>query len=287
MPKVPFTAWLGGPAAIYPTSTGQQDPITQLPYLGTDFQDGYFADLSYADAQVWNRSYVPPSPYGPGRYRIVKIASDAVVADILPNQPVGWALGSSVGSVAFTAGSGYTNGTYSISSSASGSQVAAVAQVVVSGGAIISASLVSGGSGFVTTSVPTFSLTALGGGSGGALTAQLIATGNMVTSMSSVSAGGVLSLPRGIALCNPGPTQAQVTAGAWIIIQELGIAPVLITTATSTSSGAQANGTTGGGGTVTTVTPGTFSALALGYALTPPVAGQVSPVLLTLPCIPS
>lgn len=282
MPRVPFTAWLGGPAAIYPTSTGQQDPITQLPYLGTDFQNGYFADLSYADAQVWNRSYVPPSPYGPGRYRIVKIASDAVVADILPNQPVGWALGSAVGSVAFTAGTGYTNGTYSISSSASGSQVAAVAQVVVSGGAIISASLVSGGSGFVTSSVPTFALTALGGGSGGALTAQLVASGGVVTSLSSVAVS-VTSLVRGIALCNPGPTQAQVTAGAWIIIQELGIAPVLITTATSTTSGAQANAVSGG--TVATVTAA-YSALKIGWALTAPVAGQVSPVLLDLPDLP-
>lgn len=283
MPKVPFTAWLGGPAAIYNTSTGQQDPTTQLPYLGTDFQVGYFADLSFADAAVWNRQYVPPAPYGPGRYRIVKIASDAVVADVLPNQPVGWGLGGSVGSVAFTAGSGYTNGTYNLSSSASGAQVAAVAQVVVSGGAIISAQIVSGGSGFVTTSAPTFSLTALGGGSGGAVTAQLTASGNIVTSFSSVSAGGVLSLVRGIALCNPAPTQAQVTAGAYIIIQELGIAPVLITTATSTTQGAQANAVSGG--TVATVTPA-YSALMIGNALTPPVAGQISPVLLNLPCLP-
>jgi hypothetical protein len=283
MPKVPFTAWLQGPAAIYASSTGQQDTRTGLPYLGTDFQVGYFADLSFDDAAVWNRLYTPPAPYGPGRYRIVKIASDAVVADILPNQPVGWGLGSSVGSLGFTAGSGYTNGTYNLTSSASGAQVAAVAQVVVSGGAIITAQLISGGSGFVTTSAPTFSLTALGAGSGGAVTAQLTASANVVTSLSSVAVS-VTSLVRGIALCSPGPTQAQVTAGAYIIIQEAGIAPVLVTTATSTTQGAQANGVSGG--TVATVTPA-YSALKLGWALTPPVAGQVSPVLLDLPNIPA
>lgn len=282
MSKVLFTAWLAGPAAIYNTSTGQQDPVTQLPYLGTDFQSSYFADLSYLDAQVWNRSYTPPAPYGPGRYRIVKIASDAVAADILPNNPVGWALGGSVGSVAFTAGSGYTNGTYNLTSSATGSQVAAVAQVVVSGGAIISAQLITGGSGFITTTAPTFSLTALGGGSGGAVTAQLTATGSVVTSLSSVAVAAT-SLVRGIALCNPGPTSAQVTAGAWIIIQELGIAPVLITTAGSASQGAQVIGVTGG----TAVTQANaYSALELGRALTVPTAGQVSPVLLTLPDLP-
>ncbi len=283
MPKVPFTAWLAGPAAIYTSPTGQQDPITLLPYLGTDFQDGYFADLSYADAQVWNRLYTPPAAYGPGRYRICYIASDAVAADILPNQPVGWGLGSSVGSVSFTAGSGYTNGTYNVSSSATGSQVAAVVQVVVSGGAIISAQLLSGGSGFVTTSPPTFTLTALGAGSSGVVTALLVATGSVVTSLSSVAVSAT-SLVRGIALCNPGPTSAQVTAGAWIIVQDAGIAPVLVTTATSTTQGAQANGVSGG--TVATVTPA-YSALKLGWALTPPVAGQVSPILLDLPNLPS
>lgn len=283
MPRVPFTAWLLGPAGVYPTSTGQQDPRTLLPYLGTDSQEGYFADLSYADAQVWNTRYTPQYPYGPGRYRIVKVASDAVVADIIPNSPVGWGLGASVGSLAFTAGSGYTNGTYSLTSSASGGQVAAVVTAVVSGGAIISASLVSGGNGFLTTAPPTFSLTALGGGSGGAVTAILKATGSIITSLSSVAVSNT-SLVRGIAQSNPAPTQAQVTAGAWIIIQELGIAEVLVTTATATTQGAQANAVSGG--TVTTVTPGTYSALSFGNALTPPVAGQVSPFVLTLPDLP-
>lgn len=282
MPRVPFTAWLQGPAAIYPTSTGQQDVRTLLPYLGTDFQSSYFADLSQADAQVWNQQYVFSAPLNGGRYRIVKIASDAVAADITPNNPVGWALGSAVGSLGFNAGSGYTNGTYTVSSTFSAGQVAAVAQLVVSGGLIISALLVSGGSGFLTTAPPTFSLTALGGGTGGVVTAQLVASGADVTSLSSVAVSNT-SLVRGIALCNPGPTSAQITAGAWIIIQELGIAPVLIGTATSTTAGAQVIGVTGG---TANTQANAYGPLEIGRALTPPVAGQIIPVLMTLPDLP-
>jgi hypothetical protein len=285
MPPVRFTAFFQGPAAIYNTSTGQQDPTTLLPYLGTDFQNGNFADLSSSDVNVWNQQYSFLSPFYPGRIRIVKVASDAVAADILPFQPIGWALGSSVqlGAAPFTAGSGYTNGTYNVSSSASTGQTAAVVQIVVSGGAIISATVVTGGSGFLTTAPPTFTLTALGGGSSAVVTAILSPVGYDVTSLSSVAVSDT-SLVRGIALCNPGPTSAQVTAGAFIVIQELGIAPVLVTTATATTQGAQANAAAGG--TVTTVTPGTYSALSFGNALTAPVAGQICPVVLTLPTLP-
>lgn len=283
MPGVRFTSWFQGPAAIYNFSTAEGDPVTLLPYLGTDFQVNYFTDLSQQDAELWNQQYALTYPLNGGRYRIVKIASDAVAADITPNNPVGWATGPMVGSLGFTPGSGYTNNVYNISSSASTGQVAAVAQVTVAGGAITGVALISGGNGFLTTAPPTFSLTALGsGGSGGAVTAQLEVTGGFVTSLSSVDEGGTTGPVRGIALCNPGPTSAQITAGAWIIIQELGIAPVLIGTVNANTN-TQVIAVTGG---TTATQASAYSALEIGKVLTPPTAGQIAPVALSLPTYP-
>lgn len=284
MPRVPFTAFQWGPAAIYPSFTGQQDPITGLPYLGTELISGNFADLSNDDARVWNNQYSLLTPLYGGRYRFVKIAPDAVAADILPFQPVGWALGSGVQAATFVAGSGYTNGTYNISSTASAGQIAAVIQVVVSGGAIISVQVVQGGSGFLTTAVPTVALTSLGSGSGGSITLQLQATGAEVTSFSSVAVTDV-ELVRGIAMCNPGPTSAQVTAGAYIVIQELGICPLKVVTATQTAAGIQAIAAAGGG--VTTQTWAAASlALQIGITLDIAAAGAIARAVLTLPDLP-
>src|ERR1700744_760807 len=181
MPAVRFTSWFQGPAAIYNFSTAEGDPITGMPYVGTDFLPNYYTDLSDVDVQLGNQQYALTAPLNAGRYRIVKIASDAVVADINPYAPVAWATGPTVGSLGFTAGSGYTNGIYTLTSSASAGQIAAVAQVTVAGGAIVGASLISGGNGFLTTAPPTFSLTALGGGSGGVVTAPFNVTGGLVT----------------------------------------------------------------------------------------------------------
>jgi hypothetical protein len=47
-------------------------------------------------------------------------------------------------------------------------------------------------------------------------------------------------------------TSAQVSAGAYVIIQEAGIAPVLVTAATNTASGCAMAATTGGAVTTTT-----------------------------------
>lgn len=278
MPKVPFTAFFYGPAAVYPTSTGQQDPITGLPYLGTDFQQGNYAELSEQDAQVWNNQFSLTTPLSGGRFRIVGVApnSNALTA----NNPVGWALGGSVKSVGFTAGTGYTGGTYTLTSTANTNQVPAVVQVVVgAAGAIISAQVVQGGGPFITTAIPTFSLTALGAGSGGAITAQL-GVGYWVTSFDSTAVINT-SLVRAIALT--AVSTAQAIAGAFIVVQESGIAPVLIGTATSTTAGAQVVGVTGG---TANTQANAYSALEIGRALDAPVAGEIIRVVLTLPDLP-
>jgi len=280
MPRVPFTAFFSGPLAVYTSSTGQQDPITGAQYLGTDFQSNYYADLSNDDVKLWNNQF-GTTLHG-GRYRIVQLNTAATAADLFSNGPVGWSFGTSVQSVTFLAGSGYTSGTYNISSTFSAGQVAAVAQVVVGAtGTIISANIVSGGSGFLVSAIPTFALTALGAGSGGSVVAQLSTTGGEVTSYDATAISAT-ALVRGILITNPPPTAAQVLAGAWIVIQESGIANVLVTSG-AVAAGSQAIGVTGG---TVTVQASAYSAAEIGHTLDPSVVGETIRVVLTLPMLP-
>ena len=77
--------------------------------------------------------------------------------------------GKVVSSVAVTGGSGYTAGTYTLTSSGGGGTRQATFSVTVNAsGAIASASVIDPGIGF--TSTPTVAITALGAGSAGAVT---------------------------------------------------------------------------------------------------------------------
>lgn len=285
MPKVPFTAFFQGPLAVYPIQTGQQDPVTGAAYLGTDFLEGNYADVSNEDAQQWNSQY--GTQLKGGRYRICRLATNANTAN-LPQVAgaggvVGWAAGTTVGSaVIATAGSGGTNGTYSCASSYNiGSQSPAIAQVVVSGGAIISAAIIQGGGPFLAT--PTFGLTEIPGiGGGVSLLAQLSQSSSYVTTFDSTAISDI-SLVKGIAYTPV--TAAQIAAGAWIVVQESGIAQVKVGTTTQSAVGDQAVATaTTAGGVVTTQTPA-YSALEVGSVLAVPAVGATVPVKLTIPVV--
>lgn len=281
MPKVPFTAFFQGPLAVYPSPTAQTDPITGGIYLGTDFIEGNYADVSNEDATHWNWAY--GTALKGGRYRICRLATNATLAN-LPTVagkgvPVGWAPGTFVlSAVIAVAGSGATaDGTYNVLSTYNtGSQMPAVAQVVVSGGAMISAQLVQGGGPFLV--APTFGLTEIAGLVGGAsLLAQLYQSSAYVSSLDSTSN----LIVRGIAYAVP--TQAQITAGSWIVVQESGIAQVLVTTATQTAKGVQA--TAASTGTVTTNTAAFGGGLLVGYTLAIAAAGATVPVALAIPAV--
>jgi hypothetical protein len=285
MPKVPFTAFFQGPLAVYPIQTGQQDPVTGGAYLGTDFLEGNYADVSNEDAQQWNSQY--GTQLKGGRYRICRLATNANTAN-LPQVAgaggvVGWAAGTTVGSaVIANAGSGGTNGTYSCASSYNiGSQSPAIAQVVVSGGAIISAASIQGGGPFLAT--PTFGLTEIPGiGGGVSLLAQLSQSSSYVTTFDSTAISDI-SLVKGIAYTPV--TAAQIAAGAWIVVQESGIAQVKVGTTTQSAVGDQAVATaTTAGGVVTTQTPA-YSALEVGSVLAVPAVGATVPVKLTIPVV--
>lgn len=278
MPQVPFTSFYLGPLAVYPTNTGLQDPITGAPQKGGNFFIGDYCDLSEADAQVWNSQYSPVVPLHQGRYRIVKIGTSSLTGYTGFGRPAGWSLGTTVQQVTLSAtGFNYVPGTYTITSTTSGGTARATAQVVVgASGGIISATLLFGGSGF--TSVPTFALTELTGGTGGSVLAQMLETANVVNTYdSSVLA---IAQPRGVFLGTA--TAAQIAAGAYVVIQEAGIAPVLVTTATATASGAYAAATVGG--VVTTTTPATaFPVGFLGATLDLAAVNTLVRVALELP----
>lgn len=285
MPKVPFTAFFQGPLAVYPIQTGQSDPVTGGAYLGTDFLEGNYADVSNEDASNWNSQY--GTQLKGGRYRICRLAQNANTANLpqVAGQgvPVGWAAGTFVGSVVIAvAGTGYTNGVFNVASTYNiGSQSPAVVQVTISGGSIISAQLVQGGGPFLT--APGFALSELTGGSGALLNAQLFQSSSYVSSFDSTSVSST-SLVKGIAYTPV--TAAQITAGAWIVVQESGIANVLVTTATGAALGAQVYANLSGTTTqVLSRVPGTYTATEIGYTLALPTTGAVVPTKLTIPVV--
>ena len=251
MPQVPFTAFYLGPLAVYPANTGLIDPITGSPERGGNFYVGNYADLSQADANVWNSQYSPVEPLYAGRYRIVKLNTTCPANVTGFGLPVAWAQGSSVQQVALSAaGTGGTAGTYIASSTTSGGTAKATAQIVVgASGGIISATLLYGGAGF--TSVPTFGLSEVTGLSAGSVLAQMLESANLVQTYDSSAIA--IAQPRGIQLTSA--TTAQIAAGAYVIIQEAGISNVKVSVATSATAGAYAAATVNA--QVTTTAPAT------------------------------
>jgi hypothetical protein len=232
------------------------DPITGQPYLGGTLHEGDSVDLSASEAAQWNIRF--GSNLFPGRYRFVRISPLATYSNIGFGKPAGWALAQNVAQVVVAAaGSGATlSGTYTCSSSTSGGTAVATALVTVSGGAVTGAQLTFAGAGF--TSVPTFSLSEIAGLTGASVLAQMANSPNTATSFDSSAAQ--LSNVRGVWLTT-GITAAQVAANAWGVIQEAGVANVLVTTATNTAAGCAMAATTGAA--VTTTTPAT--AIPVGF----------------------
>lgn len=259
MAQVPYTSFYLGPFAVYTSPSGMQSQVTNAPYLGGTLSEGDYCDLQANEAAEWNTRF--GSNLFPGRYRFVRISPRATAANIGFGKPAGWGLAQSVGQVVLSAaGSGGTDGTYTITSSAAGG-TAATAQATVSGGVISGVQLVYPGANM--TSVPTFGLTEITGLSGGSVLAQMADGPNFVSSFDSSCAE--LSDVRGVWVTSS-ITAAQVTAGAWGVIQEQGVGNVLVTTATNTAAGVALAATTGAA--VTSTTPATAIPVGFfGYSL--------------------
>ena len=195
----------------------------------------------------------------------------------MKGKPVALALGTTVSEVVIvTAGSGQTPGNYTATAS---SGTATIAYTIGAAGTLSSVSVTNAGS-YPTGTVPTFTIAA--GGTPATVATHMNVDVNNVTSWdaSAVSTG---SDARGVFLASV--TASQITAGAWIVIQELGIAEVLITTASGTpAAGQQAVVTNGNGGNVTTNSTFTASAAAiLGKTVDIPATATLTRVDLSLP----
>lgn len=276
MPQVPFTSFYLGPLAVYPANTGLQDPITGAPQKGGNFFQGDYCDLSTADAQVWNSTY--GTNLFPGRYRIVSLSKNATAANVVKGKPVALSLGTAVAEVSISgAGTGQTPGNYTAQAS---SGTASISYVIGSAGTLISATVTAGGS-YPTGTIPTFTIAA--GGTPGTVVTHMNVNVNVITSWDA-SAVSLLNDARGVFLAPV--TAAQITAGAWIIIQELGIAEILVTLATTGTPGATAF-VSGSGGTITTSTKAlaasTAGAVTLGSIIDTAVAATLTRVDLALP----
>ena len=284
MAQVPFQALYNGPYAVYTSPTGMASPITGIPYLGGVLHEGDYVDLTRPEAAIWNVQY--GNKLYPGRYRLVRVSPNATYSNFGFGYPVGYGLGTYVDNAIVAAGgsayvitaTGLTTGTVSINSSAAGG-TAATASMTLSAGVITTAQVTYAGANM--TSVPTFTLsTVLSTGSAGSLVAEQFSSPNFISSFDSSSAQ--LSDVRGIALTTL--TAAQIAAGAFIVIQELGDAPLYVTTATATTIGSVASAATAAA--VTTTTSATAPTLGfIGYTIDTVAAASLCRVRLRLPVV--
>ena len=233
MALVRYSVFYNGPFAVYTSRTGLTDLRTGYAELGGGFNVGDYMDLTESEAQSWSQQYAGQgTTLHEGRYRIVQLCAAATTGNTGFGKVVGTAPGSSVQGVSIlTAGTGQTAGTYTVAASGGTSTTTATLQYVIgSAGTLISATILNGGA-YTTATLPTFTLAA--GGTPGTVQAQMVQSSNYVTTFDS-SAINVL-MARGVFLATV--TAAQITAGAFVLIQESGIAPVYVTTATQTATG--------------------------------------------------
>jgi len=281
MALVRYSVFYNGPFAVYTSRTGLTDLRTGLAEFGGGFNVGDFMDLTEAEAQSWSQQYAAQgAALHEGRYRIVQLCAQATTANIFQGSVVGIAPGRTVqAATILTAGSGQTAGTYTVLGSGGTATTQATLQYVIgSGGTVISATILNGGN-YTTPTIPTFTLAA--GGTPGTVQAQFMASSNFVTSFDATAIN--VSVARGTFLASV--TAAQITAGAFVLIQEEGIGQVWITTATSAASGAtvwaqSASGTTT---VATSAVPTAAYAGTLGSAIDLPVVQSLCRVQLFLP----
>lgn len=290
MAQVPAQSFYLGPFAVYTSPTGMQSPITGIPYLGGTLHEGDYVDLTHNEAAQWNIQY--GAKLYEGRYRMVRVSPNSTYSHFGYGYPVGYGLGTSVQTAIVAAGgSGYTitatgasTGTVAISSSAGGG-TAATANLTLSGGVITGAQIIYPGADM--TSVPTFTLSSvLSSGSGGSVVAEQYSSPNFISSFDSSSAN--LADVRGICLTSL-LTAALISGGAWIAIQELGDAPLYVTTASGTpASGNIATAATSAVVTTNTNTAVTTPQYSLGYignTIDIPAATSLCRVRLRLPVV--
>ena len=256
MPLTPsLPTWLAINNANFTSPTALTDPDSGQQIAAGGLNLGCYFDVTNGEAS--NASYAANGILYAGRYRLVQVDSGATSANVKTGTIGFLRTGGgtcAVKTVVITVpGTGATTGTYTVAANAGGGGTGAVIQVVVSGGAITSATVLNGGYNY--NSVPTFSLTATGT-TGGTVVAQLDTSPNIVTSADQISATATGVRP--VVFLN------SITPGNYGFIQELGTATVL--NATTAAQTAQQ---------FAIVTPGTGLMAASATTLTTYTIGQV------------
>jgi hypothetical protein len=251
--------WLALNNANFTSPSGMTDAATGQTEYGGGLNVGDYSD--YTNDQARLASYTTNGILYAGRYRFVQVDSGATAANVKTGTVGYMRVGSTVKTVVVTSqGTGQTPGTYLVGSTGGGG-TGAVVQVVVSSATAITASVVSGGSGY--TSVPTFTLAT--GGTPGTVAAQMDASVNVVT-----SADIATNPVRPVVFLN------SITPGNYGFVQELGIATVLgaALVGTTTLPCLVVGPAVSSNGTVTTVADGNITTLTLGGALDAPGANS-------------
>lgn len=267
-----WTAWNN---ANFTSPTALTDLRTGQPFAAGGLNLGDYFDATNDEAST--ASYTTNGILYGGRYRYVQVDSGAIAANVKTGTIGYLRSGLSVKSVVITAaGSGQTAGTYTIAASpGSGGGVNAIIQVVVgAAGTITTATVLQGGTNYVT--VPTFYVVA--GGTPGTVAAELGSTPNVVTSYDQAVGGSPLT---GVPV-HPIVFLNSITPGNYGFVQELGTATVLGNS--GISGGAIGNFVTAT--TAGTVNQGTTYTIAtVGLAVDLPLASVLFKIVLNSPVV--
>jgi hypothetical protein len=268
-PIIPI--WGGLNNANSPSATGLVDPVTGQQYNTGGLEAGDYFDLTEKEANAL--SVTTTGLCHSGRYRYVKVDSGATAANVKTGTVGYLRAGSYMQNVLITAaGSGQTNGTYTIQANAGNGGTGASVTIVIAGGVITNAFVNTPGNGYVTP--PTF--TVAEGGTPGTLVAQLNTTPNVVTSYDQIAAGTSPGTVRPVVYLN------SPTPGNFTFIQELGIATVLGNGTIGTAAVQNFISATTGG----TVSSGTtFTVATLGQAIDLPEASQLFKIYMLAPVV--
>ena len=263
--------WLALNNANFTSPTGMTDAATGQPEYGGGLNVGDYSD--YTSDQAKTASYTTNGILYSGRYRFVQVDSGATAANVKVGTVGYMRAGSTVKTVVvLTQGTGQTPGTYLIGSTGGGG-TGAVIQVVVSSATAITATVVSGGSGY--TSVPTFTLAT--GGTPGTVVAQLDTSMNVVTSADIALAASTTSpgAARPVVFLN------SITPGNYGFVQELGVATVLsaasVIQAVNQYATATAQGSTPIG--LMAASSASYGPYSIGNVLDPLGGSQTAPTL--------
>lgn len=262
--------WLAVNNCNFSSPTALTDQYTGQPYTGGQINVGDYTDLDNETAA--SLSYTTNGTLFAGRYRYVQVDSSATAAYVKTGTVGYLRKGTSVSSVRITgAGTGQTNGTYSIAG-VGGGGVGALVSVTIAGGLVTQATVVQGGYGYATE--PTFTISE--GGTPGTLQAQLNSTPNLVTSYDqAVSNGFGPGAVRQVVFLN------AITPGNYGFVQEDGIATVLGNGTIGTAAeGNWVNSTTGGTVNATAANGSPIGA-TIGKAIDLPLASNLFKIYLT------